>query len=360
MLRAGVLHYSAELILIADDICIFDYISATVAGLNIWLEGLYSLSELVLLLSQLLPLGDVGHLVRGVALGVSESQFAVCCLCNDGPVFGDIWVTKVPLSHDEDGLIGLHVEGLKLTRSVVKFSEILISLAIDLMCRLASSTFFAKIGAEAVLPGVSCQVDRLSDLGVKSEDVPSALFAPDAWVGVVGVVIELEEPCRVPVTDIETYLGLLELSMVVFNRHVEYALVSRFMVDFELELLGPCVAVIGPSSEVDFVAPRVPHLDKSRSIAELYGCQNCVGMVVDEAILVRLTSAVRGFEGSSENDRVDRVMVKDRLPQLINCHLTVFDGLLGCSCHDVCCLVGLTVLDVMVVSSELGNSFLYE
>ena len=115
MLRAGVLHYSAELILIADDICIFDYISATVAGLNIWLEGLYSLSELVLLFSQLLPLGDVGHLVRGVALGVSESQFAVCCLCNDRPVFGDIRVTKVPLSHDEDGLIGLHVEGLKLT-----------------------------------------------------------------------------------------------------------------------------------------------------------------------------------------------------------------------------------------------------
>ena len=128
----------------------------------------------------------------------------------------------------------------------------------------------------------------LVNLGCQCNDMTSALSTaprPLAWGR--RLIVELEEVVVAPVCGVVVDERCAHLIVVVFELHEDATIL--FVVSessFSLEIFGPELTVVTPSTFEGVGSMRVSHPDKSDTIAESNNAQSSVGMAIVEAIIV--------------------------------------------------------------------------
>ena len=159
-----------------------------------------------------------------------------------------------------------------------------------------------------------------------------ALFSaprPLTWADCL--VVQFEEVVVAPASRVIVDHSLRHLIVVVFELHEDATIL--FVVcesSFNLELFGPKLTVVTPSTSEGVSSMRVSHPDKSDTIAESNNAQSSVGMAIVEAIIVcvRVTCATGS---ASLNSVVFSIMLRERSPKVINCDISVTNVLSRCS-----------------------------
>ena len=181
---------------------------------------------------------------------------------------------------------------------------------------------------------------------------------------VLGLIIQVHVVVASPsIAHIMDYLGELEASSVVFNRHEKdtitpFVCVSNLFLDTFWNVI-PFVVPIAPVTLVLLVPPRVPHFDESDAFNFVGDAKNCVGMALGETVLelVPVTLATC----PCQHDLIIRIMLTEHLPEFLNFTIILMSVIAmfpGAAVKSSDAHERVSTFEVPVVSMVLGESFL--
>ena len=226
--------------------------------------------------------GCDGHVLRGETTLVLERDGSLVTVDSQGKVFSGVLVAPVHLHGHVEGLAGKDIVGLEFGSSVAP-RDIVKVLHLN---PVLNSLVPARLRVHTLVPGVSSDVELLSNGGSDCHDVLAARFrlrVDRARARSSAVVIEAQEVGAIHVGGVNVDLRLGEVALEVSDWHVEDTIIFLNKANLLDPCGGPVSGFVTEPALVGLFAPGVSDLHELSAISEQLGAQHCVSVARREA-----------------------------------------------------------------------------